>query len=239
MTFLLGALLGLAPAAPPVSLPQVERAVFMLANAERTKRGLPALQPDDTLDAIARAHSFDMLRRRFFDHTNPDGDGPGDRMGRAHRTLIGEGGENVWAGAGYQVDAGISTRIVSDWMNSAGHRANILNREYTHLGVGIATEGVEIRATQNFAEAAAFLVTPVPRAIRRGQALDLAMKPVARVAPVQFDLWSEESRKRVFGPAALAPVPIEAPPGSYRLRFYFPIGNRRFTVRVGPEITVR
>src|ERR1017187_3148125 len=115
MTFLLGALLWLTPAPPPSPLPQVERAVFTLTNAERARRGLPALHPDDTLDSIARGHSIDMLRRNFFDHTNPDGDSPGDRMARAHRQLIGEGGENVWSGSGYSV-AAAATQIVADWM---------------------------------------------------------------------------------------------------------------------------
>jgi hypothetical protein len=238
MTFLLAALVWLTPAPPPVGLPQVERAVLTLTNAERTRHGLPTFQVDDTLDAIARAHSADMLRRNFFDHTNPDGAGPGDRMASAHRQLIGEGGENVWAGSGYPA-ATVAAQIVADWMASAGHRANILNREYTHLGVGIATEGTEIRATQDFAGAAAFLLKPVPRTVRRGAALDLSAIPTAGAAPALFDLWSDEMGKRVFGPAPVVSAPILAPPGNYRLRFYFPTANRKFSVRRGPSIEVK
>ena len=237
MTFLLGALLWLTP--PPSPLPQVERAVFTLTNSERARRGLTPLQPDETLDTIARAHSVDMLRRSFFAHANPDGEGPGDRVGRAHRQLIGEAAENVWSGSGYSVTAA-AAQIVGDWMASAGHRANILNQEYTHLGVGIAIEGAEIRATQNFAAAVAYLLTPTPHTIQRGAALDLRTKPVAgTAAPTLFDLWSEETGQRVFGPARLTGEPIQAPPGRYRLRFYFPNANRKFSVRMGPAIEVR
>ncbi len=236
MNFLLGALLWLAP--PPTALPQVERAVFALTNSERARHGLPALQPDEVLNGIAHAHSADMLRRKFFDHTNPDGDGPGDRMARAHRQLIGEGGENVWAGSGYS-PAAAAAQIVADWMASAGHRANILNREFTHLGVGVAMEGPEIRATQNFASAVAYLLTPTPRTVRRGAVLDLRVRSAAGGAATQFDLWSEETGKRVFGPVPLVGAPIQAPPGNYRLRFYFPHGNSKFSVRMGPAIDVK
>jgi hypothetical protein len=239
MTFFLAALLWLTPAPPPNPLPQVERIVFTLTNAERARRGLPILQPDETLDAIARAHSTDMLRRNFFDHTNPDGEGPGERVARAHRQLVGESAENVWSGSGYSPNAA-AAQIVADWMASAGHRANILNQVYTHGGVGIAMDGMEIRATQNFAIAVAYLITPTPRTIRRGETLDLrtAATPGA-AAPVQFDLWSDATGKRVFGPAPLTGAAVLAPPGSYRLRFYFPNGIGKFSVRMGPAIEVR
>ena len=59
MTFFLAALLWLTPSPPPVALPHVERAIFTLTNNERARRGLPALQPDETLDAVAREHSVD------------------------------------------------------------------------------------------------------------------------------------------------------------------------------------
>jgi hypothetical protein len=238
MTLFLGALLWLTPAPPASALPQVERAVFTLTNNERARHGLPALQLDETLDAIAREHSFDMLRRSFFSHTNPDGEGPGDRVGKAHRQLVGEAAENVWSGSGYSV-AVAAEQIVGDFMNSPGHRANILNQAYTHLGVGVAMEGAEIRATQNFAVAVAYLVKPTPRTVPRGAKLDLRVHPVAGEAPTLFDLWSDKTGKSVFGPARLVDAPIVAPPGSYRLRFYFPRGVGKFSVRMGPAIEVR
>jgi hypothetical protein len=208
MTFFLGALLWLTPAPPPSALPQVERAVFTFTNAERARHGLPPLQPDETLNAIARGHSADMLRRNFFDHTNPDGEGPGDRVARGHRQLIGESAENVWSGSGYS-PAVAEAQIVADWMASPGHRANILNQVYTHLGVGVAMDAGEIRATENFAIAVAYLIVPTPKTIRRGETLDLRTTPTAGAAmPTLFDLWSDATGKRVFGPAAVTGAPI-------------------------------
>ncbi|SRR5579871_1671210 len=238
MLFLLGAWLTLAPPSPPRPLPEVERIIFALTNQERARYRLPPLRNDQALDSIARGHSEDMLRRGFFSHTNPDRESPGDRMARLHRILIGEGAENIWSGSGYNANA-VAEQIVGDWMNSPGHRANILNAEYTHLGVGAAMEGAEIRATQNFDIVEAFLATPAPRVIRRGAVLDLrtAPNPSGTVA-VKFDLWSDGLGKPVFGPAPVTGTAIEAPPGNYRLRFYFEKGLGKYTVWRGPTIDV-
>jgi hypothetical protein len=101
-------------------------------------------------------------------------------------------------------------------------------------------DGMEIRATENFAAAVAYLLTATPKTVRRGTALDLTVKPVAgSVSPTQFDLWSEGTGKRAFGPAPLVAAPILAPPGSYRLRFYFPHGSGKYSVRMGPAIEVK
>jgi hypothetical protein len=238
MLLLLSACLTLAPPSPPRPLPEVERVVFALTNQERARYRLPPLRDDEALDSIARGHSEDMLRRGFFSHTNPDRESPGDRMARLHRILIGEGGENIWSGSGYNANA-VAEQIVADWMNSAGHRANILNAEYTHLGVGVAMEGAEIRATQNFDIVEAFLAVPAPRAIHSGTVLDLhtAPNPSGTMAAM-FDLWSEESGKRVFGPAKVTGAAIDAPPGSYRLRFYFPKALGKYTIWRGPIVDV-
>src|SRR5947207_8690522 len=128
-------LLALALLAAPVPLPDVERTVFTLTNIERSRHGLHPLQHDQTLGLIARAHSVDMLRRDFFDHTNPDGDGPGERVARHHRRLIGEGGENVWSGSGYGPER-VAELIVQEWMRSPGHRAQTLRQDFTHVAVG-------------------------------------------------------------------------------------------------------
>jgi hypothetical protein len=235
---LLLAFIAALSAASPVPLPDVERAVLALTNAERTRHGLSPLQHEETLGAIARSHSADMLRRNFFDHTNPDGDGPGDRIAKHHRRLIGEGGENVWAGSGYGPER-LAEQIVSDWMHSPGHRANILGREFTHLGVGVVYERDEVRATQNFETVAGWTETPVPRSVRRGTALDLRAVAVSGPAIAEFDLWSEERGVKVFGPAPLVGAAIEAPHGTYVIRFYTPTSARRYTIHRGPEIEVK
>ncbi|MGH9935457.1 MAG: CAP domain-containing protein, partial [Blastocatellia bacterium] len=140
-------------------LDQVEQLVFELTNAERRKARLRDLTREDKLRQIAEEHSDDMLARGFFEHVNPDGQSPADRVALGHRQLIGGSGENIWLGTGMDLsDPGkLAGEIVRDWMNSSGHRENILRDGYTHLGVGISVIGKEVRATQLFAAARAYL----------------------------------------------------------------------------------
>jgi len=70
--------------------------------------------------------------RSFFDHTNPDGDGPGDRL-RAAGVNWGSYGENIALGQNTPPD------VMQAWMTSDGHRRNILDPSFTHLGVGVHT----------------------------------------------------------------------------------------------------
>ena len=99
-----------------------------LVNLERTRRVAAPCRRARRWRA-ATAFSDDMAARGFFDHTDPDGRTPWDRAAKAG--VQGLGGENIARG---QADA----RAVMDaWMNSPGHRANILNCEYKSLGVGV------------------------------------------------------------------------------------------------------
>jgi subtilisin family serine protease len=111
-----------------------EAAVLQLVNTERASAGCTALTADGTLTSVARAHSVDMATRDFFSHTNPDGLDPFERMraaGYAGRTM----GENI--AAGYATAAA----VMDAWMNSSGHRANILNCAFKDIGIGKATGG--------------------------------------------------------------------------------------------------
>lgn len=104
-------------------------AILSLVNTERTKAGCPVLTASSPLDGLAQAFSEDMAARNFFDHTDPDGHTPWDRA--KARGITGLGGENIARG---QADA---EAVMTAWMNSPGHRANILNCDYRTLGVGI------------------------------------------------------------------------------------------------------
>lgn len=107
----------------------IEKEVARLVNEERAKEGLAPLTLDSKLSDVARAHSKDMAKNTFFDHTNLRGESPFDRMhnaGITYRTA----GENIAAG---QVSA---EEVMISWMNSPGHRANILNPDYKYIGVG-------------------------------------------------------------------------------------------------------
>ncbi|MFE9041453.1 CAP domain-containing protein [Streptomyces sp. NPDC007818] len=106
-----------------------EAEVLRLVNVERAKVGCVPVQPSDSLARLAGNLSADMANRGFFDHTDPDGATPWDRAQAAGITNL--GAENIARG---QVDA---TAAMVSWMNSDGHRANILNCDLTTLGVGV------------------------------------------------------------------------------------------------------
>ncbi|KUJ68544.1 RNA polymerase [Streptomyces albus subsp. albus] len=104
--------------------------VIDLTNAERAKAGCAAVRPNDKLATAAQRHSDDMAARHYFDHTSPDGTGPGERItaaGYPWRTY----GENIAAGQQS------SQAVMDSWMNSSGHRQNILNCDVTEIGVGV------------------------------------------------------------------------------------------------------
>jgi uncharacterized protein YkwD len=138
----------------PIRLKEVEKRIFSLTNEERRKHGLPKLDHDDTLAEVALQHSFDMLKRDFFSHTNPDGQSVKDRFldAPARIKLMGSVGENIAGSSGhdYAEAKTIARYVVDGWMTSPGHRANILNPNYAYLGVGVGVLGKDFRATQNF-----------------------------------------------------------------------------------------
>ncbi|MFK3733449.1 CAP domain-containing protein [Streptomyces sp. NPDC088090] len=106
-----------------------EAEVLRLVNVERGKAGCSPIRPSEDLARLAGAFSADMAARNFFDHTDPDGATPWSRAQAVGVT--GLGAENIARG---QVDA---TAVMVSWMNSDGHRANILNCDFTTLGVGV------------------------------------------------------------------------------------------------------
>ncbi|MEV6690619.1 CAP domain-containing protein [Micromonospora sp. NPDC051196] len=122
-----------APASPPTGAAASQAAqVVELVNAERAKAGCDSLSIDDKLTTAAQRHSQDQADHRNMSHTGSDGSDPGDRIDRvgyAWRTY----GENVaW---NQQTPAA----VMDAWMNSPGHRANILNCAFTEIGVGVAS----------------------------------------------------------------------------------------------------
>ncbi|MGW2341014.1 CAP domain-containing protein [Streptomyces sp. NPDC001661] len=103
--------------------------VLSLVNQERSKVGCSPVTADSGLASLATAFSDDMASRDFFDHTDPDGATPWDRAKEAGITDL--GGENIARG---QANA---QSVMDSWMNSPGHKANILNCDFKTLGVGV------------------------------------------------------------------------------------------------------
>jgi len=108
--------------------------VVRLTNVERSKAGCGALTVDARLTTAAQAHTVDMAQKNYFSHTSLDGRTFADRI-RATGFPASLIGENIAAGGT------TAAQTVEMWMNSAGHRANILNCSYTRIGVGYAEGG--------------------------------------------------------------------------------------------------
>ncbi|WP_243697568.1 CAP domain-containing protein [Geodermatophilus obscurus] len=117
-------------AAAAAADPTAEAAVLALVNEARADAGCGALTADPALAAVARAHSADMRDRDYFSHTSPEGLSPFDR---AEQAGVGYSrAENIAFG---QSDA---AAVMEAWLESPGHRENILDCDLTRLGVGVA-----------------------------------------------------------------------------------------------------
>lgn len=150
----------------------LERKVHEAVNNVRTVRREPALTFDSELAAIARSHSRDMARRNFVGHSTPTGTSVGDRYERHDydcRVSLSTSNRYVTAGENiaqlyYDVPSkrsdGKTVRhtnadelahgAVWGWMNSAGHRENLLRSAWRSEGVGVAVDGARVFVTQNF-----------------------------------------------------------------------------------------
>ena len=106
-----------------------EAQILSLVNVQRAANGCAALTYSGPLTVLAQNFSAEMATRDFFDHTDPDGKTPWDRAAALGITNL--GGENIAMGQQTPTD------VMTAWMNSAGHRANILNCSYHSLGVGV------------------------------------------------------------------------------------------------------
>jgi len=134
----------------PVNLTAVEGAVVEMTNDIRRRYGLPVFLEDGVCRDAARGHSADMLNRNYFSHTDPQGRTLKERLPANFAAR--QWAENIWTGRGYdprQVRY-LAQTIMAGWMNSQGHRENILAPGYTHLGVGVMAKNQEITATQVF-----------------------------------------------------------------------------------------
>ncbi|MEU6611047.1 CAP domain-containing protein [Streptomyces shenzhenensis] len=118
----------------PEELARSRADVVELTNRERGRARLAPLAVDPLLTAAAQAHSADMVARDFYSHTSPEGSQPWDRAaaaGSRRRTI----GENIACGQRSAAE------VVEGWMNSPGHRANILKPDFTHIGIGFVGGG--------------------------------------------------------------------------------------------------
>ena len=111
-----------------------EREVVRLVNEERVKNGLKPLTENWELSRVARYKSQDMVDNRYFSHTSPTYGTP-FQMIKAFGLIYRTAGENIAYGQR------TPQTVVNAWMNSSGHRSNILNSSYTQIGVGYVANG--------------------------------------------------------------------------------------------------
>ncbi|MCX6698788.1 MAG: CAP domain-containing protein [Methanomicrobiales archaeon] len=129
---------------------QIEKRIFYYTNIERVNAGKPALIWDEQLSVIGREHCIDMATTGLFDHINFDGETPTDRAIRHGYQVKKDLGTYVRVGVGENIaklsnypgtSDEVARFIVDAWMNSPGHRANLLDsneQQLTLIGVGVA-----------------------------------------------------------------------------------------------------
>jgi uncharacterized protein YkwD len=127
----------------PQPRPDLEARMLVLVNNERTRAGLNSLTADPELTEVARHHSIDMFARGYFAHLTPEGRSPFERMREANVSYL-TAGENLALAPTLQI-------AHNGLMNSPGHRANILHRNFGRVGIGIMDGGVHgLMITQDF-----------------------------------------------------------------------------------------
>ena len=227
---------------------QLSRAIFDLTNRERERKNLAPFQWEPGLAVAAVYHGEDMDRRGFFDHINPDDVGPAYRVAKLHRRFIGSTGENI--ALIRRLDGPIAAwaeEFVTGWMNSTGHRENILRPSFTHLGVGCfrKTEQdgtVTIYATQVFGGLCGYTKNDVPLGVTPGQTLQLAADAenpefTGVAAAAMLNLADNQT----VTPSAGLTLKAPSRPGVYQLLFHFPLKNNPnvYTIARGPLFTVK
>ncbi|MFG6150043.1 CAP domain-containing protein [Halobacillus sp. B23F22_1] len=113
---------------------EFEQQVVDLTNEERAKQGLEPLELDVELSGVAKDKSLDMQQNNYFSHDSPTHGSPFDMM-NAYGIDYTTAGENIAMGQTSPEE------VVQGWMNSEGHRENIMNSSFTHIGVGHAEDG--------------------------------------------------------------------------------------------------
>ncbi|MFF8378269.1 CAP domain-containing protein [Streptomyces sp. NPDC015661] len=118
------------PTAAAAKAARFVRDVVELANAEREKAGCGPLRSEGRLRVAAQGHADDMAARDYYEHHSPEGRDAGDRI---------TGAGYAWSTWGENIHRGPKTpaRAMEDWMDSPGHRANILNCSFKDIGVGV------------------------------------------------------------------------------------------------------
>lgn len=117
----------------PSDIKSLEAEVIRLVNIERTKAGIPALTSNDKISNVARIKSNDFIESNYFSHNSPTYGTPFEML-KSFGITFTAAAENIASGQG------TAAQVMNSWMNSSGHRTNILNSTYNQIGVGVAKD---------------------------------------------------------------------------------------------------
>jgi len=142
---------------------QAEMEVHRLINLEREKYNLKTLGYDEELSSVAKLHSIDMANDNYFSHETPEGLSPTDRASTSDYVCRYQIGNMIYSGIGENIhmvkgsSVGlwaspeyIAESAVSGWMDSPGHKKNILTSNFSSEGIGVSISPFTIHVTQNF-----------------------------------------------------------------------------------------
>lgn len=172
-----------------MDLKLAEQRIFELSNQLRSEQNLTPLLPFVPLSEAARFHSRNMSKQGFFDHTDPQGRHPKDRLLQLFPGLvISTIGENIAYNFANQEEE-LAQKIYQQWKNSPGHYRNMISKSYTHLGVGLSGESSKIYATQVFGEPLAFSQKPLPKTLLQGSKALIKMEFVGTFPKSELYLY--------------------------------------------------
>lgn len=219
---------------PPLNISALEAEIHQQTNQLRAEQQLEPLQSLDMLSTIARAHSKDMSERQFFEHINPDGLAPHERLSNGLPEAINMySGENLAKHSQDNFDtSALAAELMRLWIASPDHLAQLTTPEFRHLGVGVFQDDAGVvYATQTFATLVAQLTEPIPATVSTHTPFRLSftfLAPFDRQELSAF-LHTNHGFARIEGPNGLfykgkGPVPIQW------------LDNTHFEVRIPTEL---
>ena len=238
----------------PAPMLALEKAIFDKTNDQRrlvkTTPTTPALKSNPGLAEIAAQHSAAMRDKGFFAHSDPTGVGPSDRAAKGMRTAFGTAAENI---AKVTDQQNLADEFMDGWMNSLGHRKNILDLVRTDLGIGCAEAKAGdpqkwVHCTQLFMALYASLKQPFPETVKAGQSVNVEIVPENR-NPVPARLRQSDVKTNAIVAKAdlrtqsgngVGTLSLQGPAGVYRLDVEIPDPGvpSRFSIVPGPYVTV-
>jgi uncharacterized protein YkwD len=175
---------------PADHITTIQLRALELVNQSRQQHGLPPLMLEDKLSAAAQAHADDMFTRRYYDHDSPEGTTAHDRYIEAGGSRWRLVAENIGLCTGCRPPRRVPVlnRLHQTWLDSPGHRENILRKGLTHFGFGmVVDEERRLYAVQTFAGPG------LPRGSQDEEPAPLSAEEQARQALQQFNLAREHS----------------------------------------------